>query len=147
MRLTEEIGVPDRAYKLFLDDYRDPSDCATYMYRELGFNNPIYLDGNWTIVRNYDQFVNWIIVHGIPDLISFDHDLADDHYPVHPESVQGHINYAKFTEKTGYHCAQWLVEYCMDKGKKLPLYIVHSMNPVGKDNIENLLANYEKLEV
>jgi hypothetical protein len=38
-------------------------------------------------------------------------------------------------EKTGYDCAKWLVEYCVEHGLKFPEYVVHSMNPVGKENI------------
>lgn len=47
-----------------------------------------------------------------------------------------------YFEKTGYECAKWLVEYCLDNDLDLPLCYVHSMNPVGKDNINNLLKNY-----
>lgn len=47
-------------------------------------------------------------------------------------------------EKTGLECAKWLVELCMDKGLKLPKYLCHSQNPVGKDNILGYLDNYKK---
>jgi hypothetical protein len=30
----------------------------------------------WQIVRSYDEFVAWIERHGLPDFISFDHDLG-----------------------------------------------------------------------
>ena len=46
--------------KLFLDDYRSPSDCISYMDKDLGPDNVIYNHGMWTIVRNYDQFVLYI---------------------------------------------------------------------------------------
>ena len=76
-------------------------------------------------VKDYDEFVSWIEENGLPDGINFDHDIA--HH-----------------EKTGMDCAKWLVEYCMDNNKKLPKFKSHSANPVGRDNIENLLKNYEK---
>lgn len=85
--------------KLFLDDCRKAPDYT------------------WDVVRNYDQFVAYIQLHGVPDIISFDHDLGQE------ESV----------EKTGYDCAKWLVERGLLPSKG---YYVHSMNPVGKDNID-----------
>jgi hypothetical protein len=45
---------------------------------------------------------------------------------------------------SGYDCAKWLVEYCMDNDLDLPNWIVQSANPVGKDNINGLLNNYLK---
>ncbi len=54
------------------------------------------------------------------------------------------IPYDKYTEKTGYDCAKWLVEYCMNKGVKHPPYMVHSMNPVGKQNIISYVESYNK---
>lgn len=47
-------------------------------------------------------------------------------------------------EKTGFDCAKFLVEYCMENNLKLPEFYVHSMNPVGKDNIVNYLNNFKK---
>lgn len=103
----------------------------------------------WDIVRNYNEFVDYIQTNGLPDFISFDHDLADTHYtPEHLwedyeaskawQDAQVHI------EKTGYECAKWLVEYCMDHEKSLPDYYSHSMNPVGRDNILGTLNNFNK---
>ena len=43
--------------KLYLDDERTPKT-----------------DG-WDIVRNYEDFENWITTNGLPDEVSFDHDL------------------------------------------------------------------------
>ena len=48
----------------------------------------------------------------------------------------------EYFEKTGYDCAKWLVEYCLNNDLDLPFCFVHSMNPVGKDNINHLLKNY-----
>ena len=47
-------------------------------------------------------------------------------------------------EKTGYDCAKWLVDYCMDNGLKLPEFEVHSMNPAGGENIRMYLENFKK---
>ena len=96
----------------------------------------------------YDEFVNWIKQNGLPDLISFDHDLADEHIQYYFDNG-GHHNppnpqETTFTEKTGYDCAKWLVEYCMKKGVKHPPYQVHSMNPIGKQNIISYVESYNK---
>jgi len=116
------------AYNLFLDDYRKPMSLKTTLA--------------WDTVKNYNEFVNIIKSRGLPDFISFDHDLADAHYT----TMNGHteIDYSKATEKTGFHCAQFLIDYCMEKGLTLPKYNVHSMNPVGKENILKLLESFEK---
>ena len=114
---------------LFLDDIRYPIHAYHYTRQD------IFLRNDWYIVRNYKQFINRILENGLPDMISFDHDLADEHY-LQPDSQQ-------FVEKTGYDCAKWLVEYCMDNGTDLPQFYSHSMNPVGKENIESFLRNFK----
>jgi hypothetical protein len=106
-------------YNLFLDDMRNPNK----------FLNDIR---TWEVAKNYYEFITIIKNRGLPQFISFDHDLPYEN-PEWPE------------EKTGYDCAKWLIEYCMRTGQKLPDYQVHSMNPVGKKNIEAILSNYENV--
>lgn len=130
---------------LFLDDFRWPIDCAKYMHAKLGFDNILYVNPKWHIVRSYPEFVEWITKNGLPDLISFDHDLADGRY--HQNMQEGNINYDSFDfnedyNKTGYHCAKFLIEVCLDQNLKLPKFFVHSMNPVGTENIQSLLDNF-----
>lgn len=126
--------------RLFLDDVRIPVDCVLYMR-----DGRIYLE-EWDIVRNYDDFVNYIKDNGIPDIISFDHDLADEHYsPVMNDEDKYNQLYVHFKEKTGNDCAKWLCEYCVKNGLPLPEYRVHSMNPVGRDNIISTLKSCEKV--
>lgn len=132
-------------YKLFLDDVRNPSDCVNHM----PFNRYLYIEPDWIVVRSYDEFCKHIQSNSLKDiyLISFDHDLADEHYDPKMYDLQGNSYndlYGKFKEKTGYEAAKWLVEYCMNTGEKLPRFICHSMNPVGKMNITSYLENYEK---
>lgn len=119
---------------LFLDDVRDPIHAFGYT------NFGPFVTKEWEIVRNYDEFVNYIKTNGLPYFIAFDHDLMDDNYSIgsfwdDPE---------KMKEKTGFDCAKFLVEYCMENNLKLPEFYVHSMNPVGKDNIVNYLNNFKK---
>jgi hypothetical protein len=93
------------------------------------------------VVRNYDQFVHWLETHDIPDLISFDHDLSLEHYPVFENRPGLEIPYEQYKEKTGYHCAEYIVN------NRLPLisWNVHSFNASGRANIERLLRTYRPL--
>lgn len=130
-------------YNLFLDDIRNPNDC--FEYTKMG----VYLMNDWVVVRNYDEFVNMITENGIPLVISFDHDLADEHYRPSMYNPDKHYsNYyhdGTFKEKTGYHCAKWLLEYCMDNNLDIPKVVyVHTMNPVGGDNIKSLFNSFYK---
>lgn len=86
---------------LFLDDVREA---------------PIGFD----VVRSFEEFTAYIEKNGVPDLISFDHDLG------YNESS---------SEKTGYDCAKWL----LDNGHTLKRWRIHSANPVGAERIRNLL--------
>jgi hypothetical protein len=88
--------------KLFLDDVREAPD------------------DTWMVVRSFDEFTAWIKRWGVPDVISFDHDLG-------------------FAVPTGMDCAKWIV----DQGLLLKEFRVHSANPVGKENIEKLLTNWK----
>lgn len=125
--------------RLFLDDIRNPIDCVLYR------NNKIYLE-NWDVVRNYDEFVKYILDNGIPDVVSFDHDLADEHYsPTMNDSVRYNELSNQFKEKTGNDCTKWLCEYCVLNGLPLPEYYIHSMNPVGRENIMSTLKSCEKV--
>jgi hypothetical protein len=128
---------------LFLDDIRNPIDAFSYTKQKM------FIDENWDVVRNYEEFKNYIIQNGIPSMISFDHDLADSHYQ--PEHLWDNYDKSKkwqdqqvHKEKTGYECAKWLIEYCTENNLKLCSYFCHSMNPVGKDNIINALTNFTK---
>lgn len=118
--------MADKKTILWLDDYRDPFEnnnewvrlFCPYKFDEVGCIR-------W--VTSYDEFVAYIQTNGLPDLICFDHDLGDI--------------YDK-EEKTGYDCAKYLVEYCMDRGLDVPLWAFQSSNPVGKKNMFHLLNNY-----
>ena len=128
---------------LWLDDLRNP-------YINLEGKVPKE-EGTVEWVLNYEQFTQWIEKFGLPDIISFDHDLADEHYT--PEYFWNNYDESKkfqewrgekYQEKTGMDCAKWLVDYCMDHEVELPKFYVHSANPVGADNIIGLLNNYIK---
>jgi hypothetical protein len=121
--------------KIFLDDERIPTMCLSYMYTRIGALNPIY-NTEWLIARNYDEFCK-LIVENMENIshISFDHDLADEHYS--PIMEEEHIEQIEFKEKTGLDCAKWLKQTFEQNDLKLPIMFVHSMNPVGMRNIIN----------
>lgn len=115
-------------YKLYLDDRREP----WHTYKTCGHRD-------WVVVRSYDKFVDCIVENGLPFVVSFDHDLADEHYlPEVPQSA--------YKEKTGMDCAKWLIDYCMDNNLKLPAFNVHSANPAGRENIRSILSNFSRFQ-
>jgi len=125
-------------YNLFLDDTRNPRDVYGYTFRY------VYLENEWTIVQNFDEFVRAIEMNGIPNIVSFDHDLGLEHYDHHHDDPRK-IPYDRYTEKTGYDCAKWLIYYCIDNNLELPKTIlIHTMNTVGAVNIASLFNTYEK---
>ena len=121
---------------LWLDDVRDPFQNDWLNFSPIGKN----IEVTW--ITNYQDFVDWITTYGLPDAICFDHDLSDlqafkSSYPEMVEDIE-------CNEKTGYDCAKWLVEYCINNDKSLPKYAIQSANPVGKENINSLLTNFNK---
>jgi hypothetical protein len=128
---------------LWLDDYRDPFDTETdwMMFSPIGRDVEIH----W--VKSYNEFVEWIETNDLPDGIAFDHDLDDSHYAPEEFWDGKYDEWAmnqNFTEKTGYHAALWLVDYCIDNEKNLPMFASHSANPVGRKKIQKVLSNYLK---
>lgn len=129
------------SYHLFLDDDRKPSDVT---WVEL----PLH---DWVIVRNYDQFLKTITERGIPTTVTFDHDLAHEHYSEYhaahdPKSpTRGVFRYDRCKEKTGYDCAKWLAELCVQKNIPIPLYYIHTKNPVGAMNIFSIMESARKV--
>jgi hypothetical protein len=119
----------DKPVKLFLDDIRNPKDVLAYI------NHPVYGE-EWDVVRSFGEFCEYLRTKPFPSLISFDHDLADEHYV--------HGNFNEYTEKTGYHCAMFLIGWCLDNDLPLPGCMIHSMNPVGTQNIAKLLNHFHK---
>jgi hypothetical protein len=134
---------------LWLDDIRNPF-IPTYInqYKQLrDVRDPSFYEVIW--VRNYEEMKEWIAHNSLPDIISFDHDLADEHYtpPKYWNDYQASKEYQDaqdYKEKTGLDCAKMLIDYCIDKGVKLPHYFSHSANPVGRDNILAILNNFKK---
>lgn len=115
---------------LFLDDTRDPIDA----YSETG--DKIYRDSNWDVVKSFKEFCiyierNFFDKKEFPKLVSFDHNLAPEHY----QTSFGNIPYDKYKEETGWHCALWLKGFCQEHNINIPKVLSHSASPQGKQNI------------
>jgi len=113
---------------LWLDDIRDPeryfnkkNNSSTFIKNSNYYHNlSTKYDINYVWVKNFDEFTNFIVTNGLPQFVSFDHDLGAG-------------------KKKGFDCAKWLVEYCRKNNKKLPKFYVHSANKNGQISINNLL--------
>lgn len=107
----------DVSTKLFLDDVRKPPDST------------------WAVVRNHGAFVRYIEENGVPEVISFDHDLADEHYQALDAESYAAVG-GTFREKTGCECARFLIQ----RGEFPKLAIIHTLNPVGAEHLIKLLS-------
>lgn len=136
-------------YQLFIDDLREPTYIGmphlTTSLREF------YQKNEWIIVRNYNEFINYIKNNGLPTLISFDCDLQDIHYKIGAKHDFEKFNISDYesegVEKTGVHCAQFLIDYCLDNNLKLPEYLIHSQNPAGSLEIKSRLERFKKYQL
>lgn len=123
---------------IWLDDVRD------YTKDDWLIFSPIEKPFEVVWLKSYLEFTSWISEHGLPDGICFDHDLSDfqamkSGFPDMMEDCSWPEH-----EKTGYDCAKWLVEYCMNNKLALPAWNIQSANPVGKENIHCLLLSFIK---
>ena len=113
---------------LYLDDVRIPTE------------------GEWEVVKNYDDFVAHIRLNGLEnyEVISLDHDLGEsamiEYYTNTKPNFE--LDYKRIEEKTGYDCAKWLVAESIAKNIPLPQIYVHSANPIGSANIIGYINNY-----
>lgn len=114
-------------HKIYLDDVRTP------------------IEESWIVVRNYDEFVKTVTEIGFSNIecISLDHDLGDSAMVEWYNNVSKNfqLNYDNITEKTGYHCAKWIVEQWMNGEDIVPIY-THSANAIGASNIMGYINNY-----
>lgn len=105
-----------KTWRLFLDDERFPTS-------DLG--NPV-------IARDCAEAIELVNEFGIPELISFDHDLGFEHGNVKPSAMS---------------FLHWLIDQHLD-GKldcsRIKRVIVHSANPPGAANIASLWNSFAK---
>jgi len=115
-------------YKLFLDDFRSPAEAY------LMTNDSVYLE-EWIICKEYHKFIDCIEQNGLPELVSFDHDLSVEMY-------SGKFPYSEMKVKSGWHCAVWLVDYCKTNNRTLPEFRIHTANKLGCENIKEVLDKF-----
>ena len=126
-------------YIIYLDDLRTPKS----------LNNE-WVEGmpEWTVVRNYDEFVAKVTEIGLEniELISLDHDLGDTAMKEWHTNVYHNytLDYDNITEKTGMDCTKWLVEQWLDGAPVVPV-LVHSANAVGSANMMGYINNYKHI--
>lgn len=81
----------------------------------------------WVVYRNPDVMLRDIVKHGLPDGISFDHDLGSG-------------------VMTGHDVAKKILEFMLDgvvEPKEFE-YEIHSQNPVGAKNIEGVMQSINR---
>ncbi|MCX7592415.1 MAG: hypothetical protein N2235_01395 [Fischerella sp.] len=78
----------------------------------------------WVIVRSSREAVNYVTANGVPDFISFDHDLGSD--------------------DTAMEFVNWLINAHLDRTiQTFPsVFDVHSQNPIGARNIRVTMQRY-----
>ena len=127
-------------YNLFLDDVRTPHDVFEYT------NQKEYKNLQWEIARSYDDFVNIFshrYIHGqMPCLISFDHDLAAEHYLLGASTLYHSFDEEKVTIPTGWHTLVWLLNFYDSNDLKLPNILIHTKNPGGAVNMYNSIREF-----
>jgi len=96
-------------YRMFLDDERDPPE-----------------DGqDWLVFRSSSHAVAFMLLRGIPNYVSFDHDLGGD--------------------DTSLNAIEWMIAVLVENKKKRFFdFYVHSQNPIGKKNIEDYFKSFDK---
>jgi hypothetical protein len=109
---------------LWLDDLRDPKENMWNNWIARQGVNPAKHKITW--VKNYDEFIDWILSNGLPSVVCFDHDLGED------------------TTMSGFDATKWMVNYCIDNNLRLPNWYIQSANPVGAENIKSYLQSFAK---
>ena len=114
--------------RLYLDDIRTP------------------VDDDWIVVRDYDEFVKQIKLHGIGnfEVMSLDHDLGEGAMVEYYTNVKNNymLDYNNINERTGMDCCRYLVSESMNEKIPLPQIYVHSANPIGAANMLGYINNY-----
>lgn len=147
IELKEEVII-------WLDDLRDPTtnEWIEWISINVLFDKQLRKVSTWDSVKkimwlkNYDEFIKWIKDNDLPWAICFDHDLGSD---IAREKVANGMSKSQARKekkgtKTGFDCAKWLVEYCMDNKKSIPIYAIQSANVPGRENIDGLLQGFIK---
>lgn len=128
-------------FNLFLDDWREPVLCATYMHRR-GVDCRIYHE-DFIIVRSYGQFIKTILEKGLPKFVSFDYDLADVEELKETLPVDEWFDIINDRNYNGLDCAHFMIKFCTEKNLSFPKYAIHSDNvDGGRKELEKIISEY-----
>lgn len=111
------FGAP--VWNLFLDDLRNPDDPAA---REVSGAIHYGID-QWVICRSTEEALREVAARGMPAYMSLDHDLGGD-------------------DTTMVFLRRLIDELWV--GEIPPNYLVHSQNPVGRENIISFMDSWAK---
>jgi DNA-binding response OmpR family regulator len=101
--------------RIWLDDERDPKD--DFVQTKFGSNH------NDVWAKTAQEAIN-LLETGKFSAISFDHDLG--------------------TDLSGLDVAHWIEKHAFERTISRLDWSVHSMNPIGKKNIESTMKNADK---
>ena len=85
------------------------------------------ISNDWKIARSSSEAIGIVERFGIPNEIAIDHDLGGD--------------------DTSIIFIKWLINEMVDRGLVLPpgfKFSIHSMNPIGVENIKSLMTGVVK---
>jgi hypothetical protein len=129
---------------LWLDDIRNPREEIWWNWIIEAELNPDDYDIVW--VKSHAEFTQWISTNGLPAVICFDHDLGEDVAKgrVSKGMSKRQARILKRESLSGFDCAKWLIEFCLDNELNVPEFKIQSANPVGAENIKGLIENFRK---
>ena len=134
---------------LWLDDKRDPFEREWNDYIK-GIVPSNGLNYNIAWVKDRNEFFKYLRENGLPDFISWDSDLAEEHYT--PEEYWDDYDRSKAYQESqnyihpiGVVVALEFIQYCRYYMRQIPDYHIHSENPVGADNIRTILETGKRL--
>lgn len=130
---------------LWLDDQRNPykylnsRNVSDTFKRNKQFYDKLFqqYNCNFIWVKNFYQFVDYIKKNGIPEFISFDHDLNN-------RGGKEGLSDEQKLNNDGVNCAKWLVNFCKQNNQPLPKFYVHSANPKYGPEITRVLTSESK---
>lgn len=102
---------------LFLDDERNPEDVTWVNYPA---------NAEFTVVRNFEQFMKAVKNSEVFDAFSLDHDIQEFKFG---------------REFTGYTCLLEVMTNCLTALP--PCVVAHSKNPIGAKKITDLYTSYK----
>lgn len=104
---------------LWLDDKLDPNK---YIISE--YTMPLLNEVAW--VKSYDEFEKYLRTQ-TPDFVSFDYYLNDAY--------------------TGIDCVKLLIEHCFDNDIPIPVYYIHSADPIKRMKMDEMLTAATRLQL